>query len=644
MKLRRLILDNFMVVRHAEYEFSDRTVIKAKNGVGKSTIATAFYFLLVNKSYAMVDNPPVRNRDAIDEIVVTVVGEFDFDGKPVEIQKSQKLKRSKSGTVSLTNSYMVNSVPKSEKDFKTYLEDLGVDFSRFLQCSHPNVMLSGINNKKERDQLRNMLFEMADDVTDADIAESDPELAELSALLKNYDTEEIAAMQNATLRKIRENYGKEGELLRSKIEGLEAGKVEVDVKSVNAKIEEFNAKKDDINAKIDTYQSKLNTISEISAGIMEKRFKLQQIESDAVADDIKKRSEMDKDIFRLESQVKQLKEVIQRLNDQIENDRGLIENTKDKMQKNREVLESIQNRQFDESTAICPTCGQKLPPDGIKDARKRFESDKALKIKRFEDALKEQEQTVLVTGDRLHKGISDAHDKSEELKAIQKSLKELTAIREELGSVEKPDMSGNEEYQKLLADIADDEDIVASAGVIQDEINTLKQEEESVILKIDELNFDLHNDKRNKYIDRQIAEARQQQMEYEQSKANAEMILDQLKTLSMKKNTMLQKSVNKHFSLVDFVLFTQQKNGEYKDACIPTIDGKRFGESMNNALEVLAKLDVINGVQGFYGYDYPVFLDNAECLDSESKKAIKSDHQLIMLCVSDDERLVFEDD
>lgn len=642
MKIKKMTLDNFKGVRHAEYEFGDRTIIKSDNGLGKSTIATAWFWLISNYSYELVSNPSIRPNDAIDEIVTTVTADLDFDGKPVQIQKIQKFKRSKSGTTSLTNSYMVNSVPKSEKQFKEAMSELGVDFDKFLQCSHPNVMLSGINNKKERDQLRNMLFQMASDITDLQVAESDPELFGITELLKNYKAEEITAMQNNTLRKIRENYGKEGEILRAKIEGLESAKVEVDVKGINAKIDELNAKKDNINAQVERYQNKLIGIQNIASGIMEKRFKLQQMESDAVADDIKKRNEMDKDIFRLESQVGKLKEVIQRLNDGIKNDRGLIESTKDKMQKNRDVLESIRNRQFDESEVICPTCGQKLPPDGIEDAKAKFESDKALKVKRFEDALKEQEQTVLATGDRLHKGISDVYDKSEELKAVQKSLEELSALDDEMGDVPKADMSGNEEYQKLLKDIADDEDIVASGGVIRDEINTLKQEEENVILKIDELNFDLHNDKRNKYIDRQIAEARKQQMEYEQAKANAEMILDQLKTLNMKKNTMLQESVNKHFDIISWKLWDTQRNGEYKDACVPLINGLDYRDEQNTATQIFAKIDVLNGFQKFFNLDYPIILDYAESLSSKSLKKIKSNHQLIVLRVSDDERLVFE--
>lgn len=642
MKIKKLTLDNFKGVRHAEYDFGDRTLIKGMNGSGKTSIADVWMWLISNYSYDLVSNPQIRPMGAIDEVVTTVTADLDFDGKPVQIQKIQKFKRSKSGTTSLTNSYMVNSVPKSEKQFKEAMSELGVDFDKFLQCSHPNVMLSGINNKKERDQLRNMLFQMASDITDLQVAESDPELFGITELLKNYKAEEIAAMQNNTLRKIRENYGKEGEILRAKIEGLESGKVDIDAESIRLKLIELQGEYDGTEASINGFKRKRDYINTVSAGIMEKRFKLQQMEVDSVADDIRKRSEMDKDIFHLESQVGKLKEVIQRLNDGIKNDRGLIESTKEKMQKNREALDGIRNRQFDESTAICPTCGQKLPPDGIEDAKAKFESDKAFKVKRFEDVLNEQEQALFVVGDRLHKSVSDTHDKSEELKAMQKSLEGLKTLRGEMGDVMKADMSGNEEYQKLLKDIADDEDIVASGGVIQDEINVLKQKLKSIESQIQEQKLELAKSDQNKRIDERIAEAREQQTEYEQAKANAEMVLDQLKTLNMKKNTMLQESVNKHFNLIEWTLYLTQKNGETKDACIPTINGKRFGESMNTALEIMAKIDAMNSIQNYFGLDYPIILDDAEHLDSESMKKIESDHQLIMLCVSDDERLVFE--
>ena len=157
MKILRVVLENFRGVKSATYEFSDKTRVKGCNGSGKSTIVSAILWTLVDKDYSLTSNPHVRNINALDEEVVSVIIDMTFGDKPVQVQKSQKLKRSKNGTVSLTNSYMVNSVPKSEKAFREYLTDLGFDFDKFLPCSHPGVLLSGINNKKERTALRNML-------------------------------------------------------------------------------------------------------------------------------------------------------------------------------------------------------------------------------------------------------------------------------------------------------------------------------------------------------------------------------------------------------------------------------------------------------------------------------------------------------
>lgn len=40
--LRKLIVDNFMAYPHAEFDFFNRTVVAGRNGIGKSTIATAY--------------------------------------------------------------------------------------------------------------------------------------------------------------------------------------------------------------------------------------------------------------------------------------------------------------------------------------------------------------------------------------------------------------------------------------------------------------------------------------------------------------------------------------------------------------------------------------------------------------------------
>lgn len=642
MKLKRITLENFRGVRSQAYEFSDRTRIKGKNGSGKSTIASAYFWLMADRDYSLVSNPPVRTIGAIDEVVTTVTADLDFSGKPVQVQKMQKLKRSKSGAVALTNSYMVNSVPKYEKAFKEYLTDLGFDFDKFMPCSHPAVLLAGTNNKKERTALRNMLFEMASDLTDVDVAGTDPELAELFELLHDYNAEEIEAIQNNTLRIIREDYGKEGEILRAKIEGLETAKAEVDVEFHKSEANKLENQLIELEKKKYELVVSLEDINNAASELMEKKFRLNQMESDEIKDDIKKRSNLEADIMRLENQIVRLKDEIEQLHNLISYDHELWEDSKNKAAKNRSALKKIRAEEFDESAAVCPTCGQKLPADGVQKAINDFNARQEQRIRQFEEIIKEQEADTLSALDRMNKNTEEVKAKSKDLKAMETSLIEMQTIYESLGVVQKADMSGNTEYQKLLKEIAEAEYQVSKEEVVRASIAKLESQIREMRDDIFGHETEIRKYSQNNHIDEQIAKLRKDQKNYEQRRANADMILNQLKTLNMKKNKMMQESVNSHFNLINWQLFDFRKKGTPIDTCIPTIGGKKFGESMNAGLETMAKIDAINGIQKFFNLDYPILLDNAEHLDKWSLEMLQTDHQMIVLTVTDDEQLLLE--
>ena len=341
MKILRVVLENFRGVKSATYEFAEKTRIKGCNGSGKSTIISAILWVLADKDYALISNPVIRPVGAIDEVTPSVTIDMVIGDKPVQVQKSQRLKRSKTGTVSLTNSYMINSVPKSEKDFKEYLTDSGFDFDKFLPCCHPGVLLSGINNKKERTALRNMLFEMASDITDCDVASKDPELAELAILLKDYDTEEVAAMQNNTLRKIRDNYGKDGEILRAKIEGLADAKVEVEEDIIKAKIAECDLRLTEVDGQIERKRKEFAEKMKKSSDLMDKKFRLSRMEEDANKEVSEKKAELRKNIFEVEYKIKSLDRETSMTDSALTSEKSRLKETQEKLKKNDEPYDSI---------------------------------------------------------------------------------------------------------------------------------------------------------------------------------------------------------------------------------------------------------------------------------------------------------------
>ena len=153
--LESLHLENFKGTKDKTYEFGKTTRMSGMNRIGKTTIATSWFWLLADKNYELVCNPNIRPDD-VEECVPTVTAVLDVDGKKITIAKMQKRKVGKPDAngiskVTLTNTYEINSVPKTERDFKADLEELGLSFDNFLVCSHPDVFTKDLSQKNKQD-------------------------------------------------------------------------------------------------------------------------------------------------------------------------------------------------------------------------------------------------------------------------------------------------------------------------------------------------------------------------------------------------------------------------------------------------------------------------------------------------------------
>lgn len=288
-RIKRLELNNFKGCRNATYEFGEKSnIVLGQNGAGKSTIATAWYWVFANCDTDLHNNPSIFPLD-VEECTPTVRIWMDCDGISVEVAKMQKrtIKKSKNGgadTISLSNSYEVNGVEYSERDFKKKMAEYGFDFDLFLPLSHPDVFTS----QKSAD-MRKVLFGMASEKSDKEIANMTDNTEDVAEMLTNYTAEEVKAMQNATLRKIREEYGKDGEILRAKIEGMEQSKTDIDVaelerlkNSLNEQISDNKAKQEDILKEFEEQQK-------ASDGILELKFELNDLQR-KVNEELEKKS------------------------------------------------------------------------------------------------------------------------------------------------------------------------------------------------------------------------------------------------------------------------------------------------------------------------------------------------------------------
>ena len=668
LRLKSLHLENFKGAKDKTYEFGKTTRVSGMNRLGKTTIATAWYWLLADRNYELVSNPNIRPDD-VEECVPTVTAVLDVDGKEITIAKMQKRKVGKPDAngvskVTLTNTYEINSVPKTERDFKADLEELGLIVDNFLVCSHPDVF----TGQKQAD-MRKVLFKMASAKTDAEIAATSEDTADVAKLLESYKFEEIEAMNNASKKKAVEQL----DAIPNQIIGLEKAKVDVDVA-------EQELAKAGLEKQIAEVEQKIagagNAVGSLQQEEMQLQFEMSGIMQTMNMELSKKRSSIDGLVCDCNYEVDRTHSLISAKEKQIADNAKAIadadaERKKLGEQYNAEKIKTFDEAPylfdeskwvFDESTTVCSLCGQALPAEKIEQLKADFEEKKA-KAKAdatqkldsaksdFSVQRKSNLEEIKENGTAKKNLIDELTKKNVDLQAVIDDMKEqekvAAAHKEKLSKQlaeipEEADYMQNEEYVKLkarhdevLAEIerlqaADDAEL---AAVLEAEKSDLKSQ-------LEEINKIIAQATNNVRIDEQIADMQHKQREYEQAKADAEKILHQLKEVSKRKNELLVEEINQHFSIVSWKLFDYQKNGEYKEVCIPMVDGKEFGVTTNTGREIQAKLDICNSFQKFFGMYVPIFLDGAESLNNEYIPAV--DTQLILLTVTEDKQLKVE--
>lgn len=672
--LKSLHLENFKGTKDKTYEFGKSTRVSGMNRLGKTTIATAWFWLLADKNYELVSNPNIRPDD-VEECVPTVTAVLDVDGKEITLSKMQKRKVGKPDAngvskVTITNTYEINSVPKTERDFKAYLEELGFDFGKFLICSHPNVFTKDLSLKKKQDEMRKSLFAMASKKTDLEIAQMSKDTADVAKLLESYKFEEIEAMNNASKNKA----VKQLDAIPNQIIGLEKAKADVDVAEQELAKADLERKIAEVDQKI---ASAGNAVENLRQEEMQLQFDMSIITQDMSRELSAKRRELENSLENYDPVVENIRKNISKTEGQISDNTKAIadadaERKKLGEQYNAEKVKVFDETYclfdakkwvFDESTTVCSLCGQKLPEDKIEqlkaDFERRKEEAKEDAMRKLRDAknnfvaqknsnLEEIKKKGFVQKDL----IDELTRKNADLQVVIDDLKEqekvAAARKEELSKQlaeipEEADYTQNEEYvtlntrhNEVLAEIerlqaADDAELVAS----------LKIEKADLRSQLEEVNKIIAQAANNIRIDEQIADMQKKQREYEQAKADAEKILHQLKEVSKRKNALLVEEINQHFGIVSWKLFDYQKNGEYKEVCVPMVDRKEFGVTTNTGREIQAKLDICNSFQKFFDMFVPIFLDGAESLNNEYIPTV--DTQLILLTVTEDKQLKVED-
>lgn len=629
MKITRLRIENFKGVKYADYNFYDTTFIYGKNGSGKTTIADAICWTFTNKNIDEVSNPNIRNYENED---LTPRVTIDFIHNDIEhtIEKIQKLEVKEQGGVTTSrtqNTFTLDGITKTQANIQNNLTEMGIDLKKYHLLTNLNAFLS----QKSAD-MRNDLMLMVSDISDLDIALKKQDCFDLAELLKKHSLESIVASAKGTIRKLKDTFGKNGEIIDAKIEGLEISKHN------GLPIEELEKQKNQLENEINALKLKNNTNENEIASETALKKMLEDLKHNYLI----KRREIYQNAYMSRTHLLKDKTAQEDLEKRYTAKVKWINSEVERYQKNiADITADIEKL---ETTKIsidknCPYCKQALPKDMLDAVKKNAENERAKKI----EELKKQIESYNIAKSNL---VEQAEIYKNSLEDVINKLNEINSELEKIpkfANEKEVSYENNEELKKLYQSINSNQE---KLNAILEQNNPIDDEKLAIFNAITEKENELNNinnsltlAKNDLQIDERIKEYQEQKLEMAKSRVYAEKILYQADELNKTKNEVFVTEINSHFKKVEWKLFDYQKNGEYKAVCEPIINGKSYNDCANNSLRVEAQVDILNSLQNFNNQDLPIIIDNAEMLDNHTQSLITSEHQLIFLNVSnlDDE-------
>lgn len=655
-------LTRFKGVHDLVIEFSpSETNIFGANGTGKTTIFDAFTWVLFGKDSTDRKDFEIKTLDAAGKPLNRVGHEVELlicvDGQEIEIRRIYAEKWSKQrGSEELTfqgheESFFWNGVPLKKGDYQKEVSSICEEFV-FKLITSPTAF-NALPWKDRRD----MLTQIAGNVSDADIAGANPAYLELVANLAKYKSEDdYKKMLQASVEKSK----KEIKLIPARIDEVEKSKPET---KPFDRIRELIGEKEKQVSKLDeqiedstkAYQAELEKINAHNRQIMAVKAAIGEIEYKANLA-AKKACEVDYSSLKpLEAAATNAHQAVLYVEKQIDTCKNDIQRGEAKneaigaaIQKLRDRWAVINAKEFHDTTT-CPTCKQDLPADQVEAAKARFAAEKAQQLADINASGKDETSAKDIVFSALH----DLKNKLNELQADLEAKKAdhnnaydaLIAGKKEVES--KCTLSFDEVYEQMLADstehfaknreLTELEATRPEQPVVDNE--SLKENRRSVQTEINSLQQDLQTEQQIKKANARVEELKAQEKSLAQEIANVDKQIFALEEFTKLKVDEIERRVRDQFQLVSFRMFREQVNGGLEPCCDTLINGVPFSDA-NTASRINAGIDIINTLSKHFGVSAPVFLDNRESVSD----IIDTDAQLINLVVSPAHAKLFIDD
>lgn len=633
--LKQLKLQNFKGIKALTLglEGEDAQVF-GDNATGKTTVVDAFIWLLFNKdSQNKIDFgiKTLKDGNVINRLDHEVEAVLEVDGQDLTLKKvfsekwTKKRGSAKESFTGHTTDYSINGVPAKKKEFDETIESI-ISEDVFKLLTNPTFFNEDIGWKERRD----LLIEIAGDITDEDVVSSNKDLKALLSKLNGKSIEDNKKIIAAKRRDI----NKQIEQIPTRIDEINRNLPDTSKlkeSEIHKSIAALDIKLDEIQTKVNDIQNG-SEINKLKQELSQKKLSLsklnnQQEEESGQAIYVLKsklqEQQANRQIFIAELRSAQSRKAI------LEGD---IESIGTKMDKLRDEYKEVGAKSFEQGENVhCPTCSQSLPEGQVEELISTFnvkKSEKLLHINKVGKDMKDEVESIkeeLVSIDKeIEKVTEKGKSTAKEIVKVEKNLEELEG---EVVSIEE-----NKEYQTLMTEItAIDFKLADIQGNSEDEIAKLNEERNTIQNEKIEESAKLQD---LAYVKRSEARVSELEAEEQALAAEFEELEHQLylsEEFTRTKVEMLTENINKKFEYARFNLFKENINGGLEEICETTFEGVPYSAGLNNAARINVGLDIIQTLSKHFEVEAPIFIDNAESVT----ELIEMDAQMISLIVSE---------
>lgn len=641
-RIKRLKLENFKGISDREIVVDGANAsVYGQNATGKTTLFDAFTWCLFGKDSTDSQDfwvkphdehgEEIHNLETVVELELLVDGEIQKFRHSMEekwVKKNGETDRVYSGN---THNYWVNDVSRSAKDYEKEVSQI-VSQDVFRLITNPMAF-----NALKWDKRREFLLKLSPVNVD-EILLARTEYMPIREAMDHHKTDVYGVKKVKAESKKRDNEEmvqlpvriSEQMNIRNALGDCDVEAAKAEIQNIDAEIEKLDAAMrtgDDI---VERIRKQGEEVTKAERALNMAKEKMRSIRTDAY-------SNVSRELASLNVKRDTSAMTLSDIENRIANNKSQLETVNEHIKSVREQWYEVDGQKLDVKVeTVCYACGQKLPEEKIDEARSRailaFEEDKEKKL-----------SLITEEGQRLKK-------RSEELFAKIKSDSDNAEIMRKNIAEYEPKIVGLEAELKALSgepDYLSDEQIVALKEALEaqrkayDDLlsgqkpvdESLVQEKRALIARKNELASAEAKKHQLDVSDARIAELQKRQKELGIQIAETEQFLILIDKFVTERCGLLEETINHLFPTVKWSLFERQINGGIKDTCVCLINGVQFPDA-NNAAKINAGLEIIEVLSKHYGVSVPVFIDNAEAVNT----LYQINAQRISLVVTDSDK------